>query len=125
MNLMKRQAHEAQRDARLDVTPASYVAEQEDAFMLTLELPGASEQAIELTVEDRTLTVNAENDLPSHKERTLVFSEIPAVRYRASFELPERVNPAGIKATRRNGLLILTLPKREESKPRRIAIAAG
>ncbi|OQC23015.1 MAG: Spore protein SP21 [Verrucomicrobia bacterium ADurb.Bin070] len=47
------------------------------------------------------------------------------MRYRAAFDLPEHVDTAGIKAANKNGLLILTLPKREEVKPRRIAIAAG
>jgi len=51
--------------------------------------------------------------------------ELPEARYRAAFDLPDHVDTAGIKAATKNGLLVLTLPKREEVKPRRIAVKAG
>ena len=125
MSFLKRTEPDSQGVSRVEVTPATRVGESADALTVTVELPGVSENEIELTVEHRTLTVLAENTVQSFKDYTLMLTEIPEVRYRASFELPERVDTAGIKAASRNGLLILTLPKREEVKPRRIAIAAG
>lgn len=125
MSLMKKERYDVQKDNRLEVTPASRVDESGEAFTLTVELPGVSEKEIELTLEDRTLSVTAENAVERFKDHTLVLTEIPEVRYRAAFELPERVDTANLKAATRNGLLILTLPKREEVKPRRIAITAG
>lgn len=125
MSLMKKERYDVQKDNRLEVTPASRVDESGEAFTLTVELPGVSEKEIELTLEDRTLSVTAENTVERFKDHTLVLTEIPEVRYRAAFELPERVDTANLKAATRNGLLILTLPKREEVKPRRIAITAG
>jgi len=125
MSLIKGTEHEAQKVNRLEVSPISRVSESDEAFTLTVELPGVAESDIELTLENRTLSVTAENIVQSVKDHTLVLTEIPEVRYRAAFDLPERVNTADIKATNKNGLLILTLPKREEVKPRRIAIAAG
>jgi len=125
MSLLKRNEQEAQRVNRLEVTPVSRVEENDDAFTLTVELPGVGEKDIELTLENRTLSITAENTVQNVKEHTLVLNEIPEVRYRTAFDLPERVDTAGVKAAHRNGLLILTLPKREEVKPRRIAIAAG
>lgn len=125
MSLLKRNAQEAQRINRLEATPVSRVEENDDAFTLTVELPGVGEKDIELTLENRTLSITAENTVQNVKEHTLVLNEIPEVRYRTAFDLPERVDTAGVKAAHRNGLLILTLPKREEVKPRRIAIAAG
>ncbi len=124
MNLMKRTTHEAEKD-RTEVTPVTRIDENKDAFVLTMEVPGVAEQDINLTLEQRTLSVTAENAVERYKDYTLTLTEIPEVRYRAAFELPERVDTAGIKAAQRNGLLVLTLPKREEVKPRRIAIAAG
>jgi len=125
MSLMKKERYDVQKDNRLEVTPASRVDESDEAFTLVVELPGVSEKEIELTLEDRTLSVTAENTVERFKDHTLVLTEIPEVRYRAAFELPERVDTANLKAATRNGLLILTLPKREEVKPRRIAITAG
>lgn len=125
MSLMKKSEHEVQKVNRQEVTPVSRVDENDDAFTLTMELPGVTEKDIELSLEDRTLSVTAENTVGTFKDYTLVLSEVPEMRFRAAFEVPERVDTAGIKAAHKNGLLILTLPKREEVKPRRIAITAG
>ncbi len=125
MSLIKKTEQEVQKASRLEVTPATRVEESEDAFTLTVELPGVNEKDIELTLENKTLAITAENTVQSFKDHTLVLTEIPEVRYRTAFDLPERVDTAGIKATNKNGLLILSLPKREEVKPRRIAITAG
>ena len=80
---------------------------------------------VEVVVCACVLSITAENTLETFRDYTLVLHELPEVRYRAAFDLPEHVDTAGIKAANKNGLLILTLPKREEVKPRRIAIAAG
>ena len=125
MSLIKKTEQDVQKINRLETTPASRVEESEDAFTLTVELPGVGEKEIELTLENRTLSIVAENTVQSFKDHALVLTEIPEVRYRTAFDLPDRVDTAGIKAANRNGLLILTLPKREEVKPRRIAISAG
>jgi HSP20 family molecular chaperone IbpA len=125
MSLIKKQEPEVQKANRLEVTPASRVSEGADAFTLTLELPGVGEKDIELTIEHRTLTVSAENTVQQYKDHALTLAEIPEVRFRAAFELPERVDTSGIRASSKDGVLALTLPKREEVKPRRIAIAAG
>lgn len=125
MSLVKKTESDVQKVNRMEITPVSRVDENADAFILSVELPGVREQEIELTLEHRTLSITAENTVQSFKDYTLMLTEIPEVRYRASFELPERVDTTGIKAANRNGLLVLTLPKREEVKPRRIAITAG
>ncbi len=125
MSLVKKNKAEVQKVNRQEIAPVSWVDENDEAFTLTLELPGVTEKGIDLSLEERTLSVTAENTVETFKDYTLVFSEIPEVRYRAAFELPERVDTAGVKAAHKNGLLILTLPKREEVKPRRIAITAG
>lgn len=125
MNLTPKTEHEAQKVNRAELTPASRVEESKDAYTLTVELPGVIEKDIEVTLENRVLSVTAENTVESMREHTLVLSEIPEARYRAAFDLPEHVNTEGIKATNKNGLLILTLPKHEEVKPRRIAVTVG
>ena len=125
MSLIKKSEQEVQKVSRVEGTPVSRVTENEEAFVLTVELPGVGEKETELVLENRTLSLTAENAPQSFKDHSLVLNEIPEVRYRAAFDLPERVDTAGIKAARSNGLLVLTLPKREEVKPRRIAITAG
>ncbi|MDR2850004.1 MAG: Hsp20/alpha crystallin family protein [Verrucomicrobiota bacterium] len=109
---------------RLEVTPASRVTETPEAYTLAVELPGVDSGAIELTLENRTLSVTGENTVNGFKDYDLVLNELAETRYRAAFDLPSHVDTANIKAANKNGLLILTLPKQEEAKPRRIAISA-
>ncbi len=125
MNMIPRQAPEARKETRVETAPLARVTENDEGYTLALELPGVDERDTELTIEHRTLTVTAENTVARHKDYALTLTEIPEVRYRATFELPERVDTAGIKAAQRNGLLVLSLPKREEVKPRRIAITSA
>ena len=126
MSLTKKSdQQDVQKVDRVELTPASRVVECENAYTLTVELPGVSEKEIELTLENRVLSITAENTLEVFKDYTLVLHELPEARYRAAFDLPDHVDTVGIKAATKNGLLVLTLPKREEVKPRRIAVKAG
>lgn len=125
MSLLKKNEPDVQKVSRVEVTPVTRVDEQDEAFTLTVELPGVSEKDMEISLENRTLSITAENTVQSFADHERVLAEIPEVRYRAAFDLPEHVDTAGIRAANKNGLLILTLPKREEVKPRRIAITAG
>jgi HSP20 family protein len=113
-----------QKVNRREITPASYAEETKDAFILNIELPGVAQQAIDLSVENRTLSVTAENSVNRYPDRELVLNEIGEIRYRASFDLPERVDGGNIKATLKNGVLSLTLPKHAEVQQHKIAIAA-
>ena len=125
MNLTPKTEHEVQKVNRVELTPASRVEEGKDAYTLAVELPGVGEKDIEVTLENCVLSITAENTVELMKDFTLVLNEIPEVRYRAAFDLPEHVNTADIKAANKNGLLILTLPKHDEVKSRRIAITVG
>ena len=113
-----------QKINRREITPASSAEETKDAFILAIELPGVAQQAIDLNVENRTLSVTAENTVNKYSDRELVLNEIGEIRYRASFDLPERVDDGNIRATLKNGVLTLTFPKHAEVQQHKIAIAA-
>lgn len=126
MNFLKKgnEPAEAERkDRRLEIQPASYVAETETGYLVTLEMPGIDPAKIELSIQGRTLTVSGENEVPFFKELRPTVREIPPARFAASFDLPDNVDGDKIAASSKNGLLCLTLPKREAVKPRKIAIA--
>ena len=123
MSLIKKKEHEVQRVTRTEVTAASHVAQDANAYTLRVELPGVDEGDIELALENRVLSLTAENNVAPVREHALVLSEIPEVRYRAAFDLPEHVEASALSASLRNGMLTVKLPKREEVKPRRIAIS--
>ncbi|NLF99561.1 MAG: Hsp20/alpha crystallin family protein, partial [Lentisphaerae bacterium] len=68
MSLMKRTEQDVQKMNRVELTPASRVLEGEEAYTLTVELPGVSEKEIELTLENRVLSITAENTLETFKD---------------------------------------------------------
>lgn len=107
------------------VAPVISVREDADGYILRADLPGVMQDAVELTVEDRTLILEAENTVATPEGYTMVRQEIPPLCYHAVFEIPERVEAGGIQSTLENGVLTVTLPKREEVKPRRISVTAG
>jgi len=107
------------------VVPSVDVREDGDGYTIQVALPGVAEDAVHLTIEDRTLLLEADNDVAVPEGYTVVRREIPELRYRAVFELPDRVDAGAIRSQIKNGMLSVVLPKREEVKPRRIAVTAG
>lgn len=109
---------------RPEVTPRTWLNESVDDYTLHVDLPGVGDGELHLDLADRTLTLRAEPAEVAHPEHRMVRQEFPPVRYQTSFELPERIDTAAIRANLDKGVLKLTLPKREEVKPRRIAVTA-
>ena len=108
---------------RREITPDYHFDETETAFTVKVELPGVTEKSVDLTVENRKLSITAENEVGRYEGYERVLNELPEIRYRTTFELPERVDSEGIKAAMKNGVLTLTLPKRAEVQPRKIAVS--
>ena len=114
----------ARRESRDEFMPNTAVRQDKDGFLLVAELPGVDDQSLQVTVEDGVLQIEAANSVASPEGYTVALREISPVTYKASFELPDRVEAAGVKASLKNGLLRVRLPISEAKKPKRIAIAA-
>jgi HSP20 family protein len=114
----------ARRESRDEIMPNTAVRQDKDGFLLVAELPGVDDQSLQVTVEDGVLQIEAANSVTSPEGYTVALREISPVTYKASFELPDRVEAAGVKASLKNGLLRVRLPISEAKKPKRIAIAA-
>lgn len=103
-------------------TPRTDVSESETGYQLQLDLPGVKAEDLDIQVENSTLTVKAERKLNGKREEYQRV-ERPYGAFARSFTLPEAVNAQGIEAKLSDGVLNLTLPRREEAKPRQIAIS--
>ena len=91
------------------LAPAVDIFENEEELLLVFDLPGVSEEAIELRVERGDLSLTAE-----HPARQRVF--------RRAFTLPDTVDPEKVEAELRNGVLQVHLGFRDDLKPRRIEV---
>jgi HSP20 family protein len=107
---------------RTGVFPPVNLTEDEDSFYVRSELPGVEPEAIEISVEGETLTLRGERKLQTAENVNYHRRERESGRFRRVLTLPTRVNPEAVRATCRNGVLKIVLPKAEEAKPRQIQI---
>ena len=114
-----------QRGLRRWVPPVDLV-EAKDEFVLRADLPGMTEQDVNVELEDSVLTISGERKAES-EERDEGFYRIERAfgQFSRSLTLPKGVDPAGITASFNNGVLEVRVPKPEQSLPRRIEIQAG
>lgn len=104
-------------------TPAVDIYETSTEIVLKADLPGLTQEQIEVNVEDRQLLIRGERRAdtavaPESYHRI----ERPTGSFRRVFNLPPSVDESGIRAEYRNGILTLSLPKRGEAKPRAVTI---
>ena len=105
------------------VWPAVDIEEKDDRFVLRADLPGMEEKDIEVTVHDGTLTLSGKRE--AHSDQTTENGTQHERRFgpfQRSFRLGPAVAEQDIKATYKNGELVLELPKREEVRPRQIKV---
>jgi len=103
---------------------ASYpvdVREDENHILVEAEMPGFKKDEVNVTLESGVLTIAAERSI-EQKEGTQHLTERTYTRVHRSFSLPNTVNDADVNAELKDGVLHVTLNKREEVKPRKIEI---
>ena len=106
--------------------PAVDINEHDGNIVLKAELPGVDPKVVDIRLENNTLTLRGERKLDSEvKEDNYHRVERSYGSFSRSFTLPTVVDQGNIKADYRDGVLKLTLPKREEAKPRQIQINVG
>ena len=112
--------------------PAVDVRETEDAYVLEMELAGYDEKNIEIHVDGGNLTISStrENTREEKKdakaeEGNYILRERKMNSFTRSFRMPENADPEAVKASFKNGILIMDIKKRAESKKRTIQITQG
>ena len=105
--------------------PPMDVVETNDEVLVHLEVPGISRNDLEIRAEGNVLLVSGEKKFDkqeNQKEGGFRSIERRYGRFERSFALPRTVNVSDVRARYDNGVLTITLPKVEESKPRKIQI---
>ena len=103
--------------------PAVDICENENNIVLKAELPGVDPKDVEVRVEDNTLYLKGERKFEKDtKEENYHRLERSYGSFARSFALPNSIDAEKVAAEYKDGLLTLTLPKREETKPKTIKI---
>ena len=104
--------------------PAVDIREDGDQFVFTAELPGMTREEVDITIEEKVLTISGERTFDSAEENKNYHRiERSFGTFSRSFSLPHDVDQEKVVAQFDNGLLSITLPKSEETKPRKIEIS--
>ena len=106
-----------------DWVPAVDVLEKGEEFEIRAEIPGMDLKDIGIHLDGDRLVLKGEKKTGSGQEGKFHRVESVSGRFVRSFTLPNTVDRDRIRATYQQGVLTLTLPKREEIKPRTIQIA--
>jgi HSP20 family protein len=105
--------------------PAMDVAESEAAFTLTFDLPGLARDEVQVSVEGRSVSIAAapaaQDAAPATAVR-LLRRERATPRYARKLLLPADLDPAGATARFENGVLTLTLAKKQPDGARRVTV---
>jgi len=103
--------------------PPVDILESKDGYLIRAELPGMKKEDFNLEVNDGTLTLSGERKF-EEPAKGVEYHRVERVagKFTRSFYLPQTVKSDAIKATYRDGILEVHVPKAEEAKPRQIAI---
>jgi HSP20 family molecular chaperone IbpA len=110
-------------DSSRAIKPAYEIKENAEAYDLTVYLPGATKDAVEITNDDGQLRVHAQRNWQQPAGWTSLYRESAEADYELVLAHDNAIDPGKIAAELRDGVLRLTLPKHEAVKPRKIAVA--
>jgi HSP20 family protein len=106
--------------------PAVDIFENEHELIVKADLPDVKPEDLDIRVENNILTIRGERKFEKKvDEKNYLRLERSYGSFARSFSLANTVNSEAIKADYKDGVLTLTIPKREEAKPKQIKVSVG
>lgn len=107
----------------IEDAPAIDLYEGSDGWTMHVELPGVRHEDVSVSVENGVLSLEVKKPSPEEmKDRAALLRERAFGTFRREVSLPEGVDAERVEASYKDGVLVLSLPKREDAKPKRIEI---
>jgi len=102
--------------------PATDIFETEDALTVVMEVPGVGREAIDISLENNALKIEAKIDPAKYDGMEPLYTEYNVGHFSRSFTLSNKIDQQQISAKLEDGILTLILKKVKEATPRRISI---
>ncbi len=115
-----------ENDNRLDYgysSPKTNILETEDSYKIEMLVPGVSKSDVKIELENDVLTISKSVKQDEEENTTYRLREFVNGTFERRFSMPDNVNAENIKADYNNGILTLTIAKKEEAKPVKRAIS--
>ncbi len=108
------------------IHPKVNIVENEDAFLLTAEVPGMVEKDIQVEIKDGVLSLRGDvKEERETEEDNYRINEFRSQSFERSFRLGEQVDPEKVVAKLEKGILRVSLGKKELAKPKKVEIKVG
>ncbi|WP_407398073.1 Hsp20/alpha crystallin family protein [Treponema sp.] len=115
------------------MTPKVDVLQKKDSYVLCMDLPGKTENDVEITLKNDVLTIASAEKTKEEKKDDNADREIWLVRertaattqFRRTFTLPKDINPSKVTANFKNGVLCIEIGRKEEAQEQKIKIIAA
>jgi HSP20 family protein len=104
--------------------PWSALQDTGEALVIRAEVPGLSENDLEITITGDTVSISGERNVDAPEGYTTHHKERSSFKFSRNFQLPTKVNSEQAEASVKNGILELTIPKASEAKPKKISVKA-
>ncbi len=114
--------------------PRVDVSEKKDSYVLEMELPGYTENDVELDLKDRVLTISSKlkdakkaekEEKKESAESVYLIKERRNSTFSRSFTMPEDIDQEKVSAAFKNGLLTVVIPRKAEAQTKRIMISVA
>ena len=115
----------AEVDSTNLIAPPVQVLDQEYLIELRAEMPGVDEDSVDITFENDSLTIRASKPDLSFDGFDLAHCEFSGGEYFREFTISERIDRENGRATVKDGVLTLLLPKSVESRSHKVSVQAG
>jgi len=103
-------------------SPNVDIFETEEEIVLTTELPGVKEEDLDVMLENNILTISAKMNEEKFEDYELIYSEYRPIKFERSFTISDEFDKDKMKATLKNGILNLTIPKAEKAVAKKIKV---
>ncbi len=107
-------------------SPPVDIVEQENMVILMIDLPEMNQSEIEIKVEENTLIIQGERRfIKRSPEEHYLQVERPYGHFRRTFALPKAIDQEEIKASYKDGVLRVLLPRKKDVQPKQISVEAS
>lgn len=103
--------------------PAVDIQEVDQQFLLAIDVPGITDEALEISVESNVLTISGKREARADSEQQQVYrAERHQGEFKRVFKLPTSIDVENIKANKKDGVLNISIPKKAQASAKKITI---
>ena len=118
-------AEQERREPEYTLRPVVDIFENENGITMLADLPGVSNERLNLQVDKDTLRIAGDAAIGTAQGMEPLWAEVRTTRYERAFTLSAELDAENVSAAMKHGVLTVNIPKRAEVRPRKIKVRVG